>query len=798
MRMQVRAWALACLMALCNIAPASAAKLPYTLQTIGSSLGQATILPGATVTIYVVGGTTKANLFDASGAAIANPLHADSNGLVTFWADDGQAMYATWSLGLYTSPSIYFPTNLGFGLPTPTSTRLGGVKSSSAPANQFATGLDTTGAISYAQPSFSNLSGTIGASQLIGPGPSTFGAVKSSAAPANQFATGIDTSGVVSYARPTGSDVLYTPSGAGASSATLAVILSRQVWIDDYSAAHDGVTNDVTPLTNAMAALGAQGGFVNLSCAYNYYIGSNVTIPANVTVRHCRGAGWKGNPGTDWATGAIGSQPHVRLSSTATITLSSNSGYEGVVLRSGLTIPAADASTYAGIAFKLPSGGANDTKLDILAVGFATCVDGTNGGDRYRWQIECDGNPSAAAGAVIVGPSADSSEAKIRTYPWGTVAYPTSPVLTRTGYGIQILAGTQDDSRLDLFDFGHAQGVWTAATGNVRYRHVWTDNNASYGLHIFANDRSTFDAVYAYWNTGIRIENNAAINIGYYLCDTGTVANAECFEAAAGITSVTNFGFMDVKKATLFAINLGGTGSRVNIAAGSFVNVHGGVGPYIVGASGWDTEQVFISPSVTFDLAAGSSVKGGNVVNYKSLASAATLALPTSNSEFYITGTSNISNITGTWGGRQIMLRFNGVLTLDQTGNLLLATGKYTTAVGSYLRLVFDQDTAKWVEVGRSPTTSAGNPTASACGTSPSVDSGSSSGGGKVTFGSAATACTLTFATAFPNAAYCAISPMAQPAAVGSIPYVSAQSRTAFTISGGVASASYLYSCSGN
>ncbi len=44
-------------------------------------------------------------------------------------------------------------------LPTPTSVALGGVKSSSAAANQFATGIDTTGAVTYAQPTVGNLSG---------------------------------------------------------------------------------------------------------------------------------------------------------------------------------------------------------------------------------------------------------------------------------------------------------------------------------------------------------------------------------------------------------------------------------------------------------------------------------------------------------------------------------------------------------------------------------------------------------------------------------------------------------------
>lgn len=89
-------------------------------------------------------------------------------------------------------------------------------------------------------------------------------------------------------------------------------------------------------------------------------------------------------------------------------------------------------------------------------------------------------------------------------------------------------------------------------------------------------------------------------------------------------------------------------------------------------------------------------------------------------------------------------------------------------------------------------------PEASTCGTGPAVDAGSTPNAGKFTIGTGATACTLTFATAYPTNAYCTVTPAAQPAAVANIPYISAQSRTAFTISGGTASTSYYYTCGGN
>lgn len=64
-------------------------------------------------------------------------------------------------------------TNLGLGslsilsaLPQPTTSTLGGIFSASAGANQFMTGVSTAGAPVYAQPSFSNLSGSITGSQI--------------------------------------------------------------------------------------------------------------------------------------------------------------------------------------------------------------------------------------------------------------------------------------------------------------------------------------------------------------------------------------------------------------------------------------------------------------------------------------------------------------------------------------------------------------------------------------------------------------------------------------------------------
>lgn len=79
---------------------------------------------------------------------------------------------------------------------------------------------DTSGAFSFAQPDFSDLTGQIASTQLIAPTASTFGGVKSLAASATKFLTSIGTDGVPVAAQPAFSDLSGSisagqiPSGA--------------------------------------------------------------------------------------------------------------------------------------------------------------------------------------------------------------------------------------------------------------------------------------------------------------------------------------------------------------------------------------------------------------------------------------------------------------------------------------------------------------------------------------------------------------------------------------------------------
>lgn len=692
----------------------SAQSLPfnaYSVSTLGGNCAQqgSVMIQSASGMSKCLGAGTNGQVLQSKGPS-ADPawLTTSGTGTVTsvgatvpsYMSVSGSPVTAAGSLGLsfnsQTANQFFASPNGTSGVPTfrslttadlpalpaPTASVLGGAFSSTAGANQFATGLSLAGALTYAQPSFANLSGTISTSQFASQS-AKFALIAPNGA-----------SGVPTFRQILASDTSFTASGTGGAAIDQGTINNRVVNIDNYGATHNGTTDDTTPLTNAMTSLGTMGGTVYLSCAFNYALNTNFTVPANIRIQHCNGK--QGNPGVDWATGPIASQPHINMPSTATMTFSSNSGFSGIIINSAITPPVQTAASFGGTAMKLGSGGINDVKINALVVGFNICMDGTNGGDRQNWTIDCDGN-NASGGSVIIGPSFDTSYFTIRTYPWATVAYPTSPTLTRSGTGTQILSGTSDDDHINVFDFGHSTGINVQANGNIHFSHIWTDNNATSGIDWNGCDRCTVDAAYVYTTpVGFRALANGTYNINYMLCDLGAAASGNCFATAAGVSPRIHIGNYDVKSATQSALNIGSTGAKVVIDNASIVGVNSSTGPYILGVASWTSNQVKIGAFST-DLPAGQSLFGGNVQSLPAVASAATLLIPAEYDHFTVTGTTTITNIAGTWNDRRIILTTSGSLTLTNNANINLIGGtNFTMGAGSSVALWYDQPNAIW------------------------------------------------------------------------------------------------------
>lgn len=84
------------------------------------------------------------------------------------------------------------------------------------------------------------------------------------------------------------------------------------------------------------------------------------------------------------------------------------------------------------------------------------------------------------------------------------------------------------------------------------------------------------------------------------------------------------------------------------------------------------------------------------------IASAATIAIPTNGSVFHVTGTTNITNgiTVNVWdNGRTVVLIFDGILTVSDTGTSVLSAALVTTANDT---LTLSCDGTNWYEVARS------------------------------------------------------------------------------------------------
>lgn len=93
-------------------------------------------------------------------------------------------------------------TLTGADLPNPSASTLGGIESLVATSHQWINTISTSGVPSSTQPDFSDISGSVAASQLPNPSASTLGGIRSYAAVSNQWINTISTSGIPSSAQP--------------------------------------------------------------------------------------------------------------------------------------------------------------------------------------------------------------------------------------------------------------------------------------------------------------------------------------------------------------------------------------------------------------------------------------------------------------------------------------------------------------------------------------------------------------------------------------------------------------------
>jgi hypothetical protein len=194
--------------------------------------------PGGGGTVTSVGLTTP-TFFSVAGSPVT------SSGTLAVSYATGLTSNENQVLGVNASGAAGLLAITGAMLPNPSSSTLGGVQSAAAVSHQWINSISTSGVPALSQPAFTDISGSVAATQLPNPGASTLGGIESYAGVSHQWINSISTSGVPSSTQPAFSDI----SGSAAASQ---MPTNVQVW-NKYTIGFASVQTAAT--TNAVTVV---------------------------------------------------------------------------------------------------------------------------------------------------------------------------------------------------------------------------------------------------------------------------------------------------------------------------------------------------------------------------------------------------------------------------------------------------------------------------------------------------------------------------------------------------------------
>lgn len=158
-------------------------------------------------------------------------------------------------------------------VPFPSSTTLGGAKSSTCAASAFVTGLGTDGVFTC--------------SGLPAPTVSALGGIKSTSSVAHQWLSYCDTTGTCHQTQPDAADVSFTQSGTGAVATDLSSRAKNRVDVTDFGAVADGTTDDSAAIQTATTYATSVGKVVYFPGAASPYLACHISTVS--------GMGWVGD-----------------------------------------------------------------------------------------------------------------------------------------------------------------------------------------------------------------------------------------------------------------------------------------------------------------------------------------------------------------------------------------------------------------------------------------------------------------------------------------------------------------------
>lgn len=477
----------------------------------------------------------------------------------------------------------------------------------------------------------------------------------------------------------------------------LAGFLSPGPDIRQFGADPTG-TSDSTAAANACLAAAAGGTCRGAGGVYKFL--GDVTIPANTTL----------DMGATFPDLTL-SGPRILLSASQSILFGGvNAALKNfLIVPTGMAFPQSGSSAWTGTALNTQGNGSVQIE-DGEIVGFDVCLNGYGTSRPVYKHVYMDCNGGAASGGtgspptsatLITGNEVDAGfieDVKLQVV--GTAA--TCPNRERQGtgwYSHDSPSGGVFADNIVVQDYQTAN-YYLKNYNNFMAGRIWADYDTAGGCVAGASISAVLDNVNAFHAdhisingtaTGIIAKNAGSSGQSIYIEDLFlNFVQGDC--VVLGSAGQVSIGLMRTNAAAgcgAYAVNyVDAISSTVlKILQGSLYDVHGGASPYIYNNYNVSPGVQLQLGNIVTDLPAGSALVGGAIQpNPPTIASAATLALAPNQCSFMcaISGTTNITSLSGVSSGDIILLEFQGVLTLVNGNNIEIPGGiNFTTSAGS-------------------------------------------------------------------------------------------------------------------
>jgi hypothetical protein len=368
----------------------------------GSVQSVALVLPG----IFTVSGSPVTTTGTLTGS-----LNTQSANLV--WAGPGT--------GAASAPT--FRSLVGADLPNPSASTLGGIQSTIGASHQWISSISTSGVPALTQPAFTDISGTIAASQLPNPTATTLGGIESFAAQGSKWINQISTSGVPSATQPGFGDL-----SGNATLAQLPVIGSNAILSNITGGSATPLGNTLTSLIDTIGSTQGDVLYRNAS--------SWVVLPPGTSGQVLSSGGAAANPA--WTT----------VSGTGTVTsVATNNGLTGGAITSSGTIGLASIATGNVLAF---TGSISGVPVATAPTAVLDVIGSTEGDVLYRGASTWAALAPGTAGQFLQTGGASSTPS------WATALTTAGTGLTVSGATIGFSAARQTLPTTQVFTSGSA------------------------------------------------------------------------------------------------------------------------------------------------------------------------------------------------------------------------------------------------------------------------------------------------------------------------------------------------------